>query len=66
MDMSTHDYQCKKCGEKFERQEGTWSFLRGARCPKCLSSEVEQVEGPASALGCCSPDEPTRPRRRYT
>lgn len=44
--MPTYEYQCKKCGEKFERTEHIKEHDTAKKeCPKCGSKELDQILG---------------------
>lgn len=44
--MPVYEYQCRKCGNSFERTESITSHdASKARCPKCKSRKVSRVYG---------------------
>lgn len=44
--MPVYEYECKKCGEKFERIERISEHgEKRVRCPGCKSTRVHQVIG---------------------
>jgi putative FmdB family regulatory protein len=56
--MPVFEYECRKCGEKFEVRRGFWDKETGTKCPKCGSDDVKKVFslfGMGSSGGSCSP-----------
>ena len=44
--MPTYEYQCKKCGEKFDKTSHVKEHDTSKyECPKCGSKEVVQILG---------------------
>lgn len=44
--MPVYEYRCRKCGKTFSRTERISEHgIKHARCPKCKSSQVNQVFG---------------------
>jgi len=41
--MPIYEYQCKACGERFERLVRTMSSSEAIRCPKCESPKTERA-----------------------
>lgn len=44
--MPVYEYRCRKCGKKFNRVEHMSEHgAKRARCPKCKSTQVNQIFG---------------------
>jgi putative FmdB family regulatory protein len=41
--MPIYEYQCKACGERFERLVRRMSSSEAVRCPKCESVKTERA-----------------------
>ncbi len=41
--MPIYEYQCKKCGEKFEVKRSIWDLKKDIKCPKCGEQDVDRV-----------------------
>jgi putative FmdB family regulatory protein len=41
--MPIYEYQCKACGERFERLVRTMSSSERVTCPKCESGKTERA-----------------------
>ncbi len=63
--MPVYEYECKSCGEKFERKRGIAESDSKVKCPKCGAKEPRRVfsafaRGPSSfSGGSCAPGRPT-------
>ena len=41
--MPIYEYECKKCGNQFEKMESITSEHRSAECPKCKAEAERKV-----------------------
>jgi len=60
--MPIYEYQCARCGEKFEQRRSIAESDKEARCPKCGDERAKRalsVFGIASANSACAPTSPT-------
>ena len=58
--MPVYEYECKKCGEKFEVRRGFFDKEKGkTQCPKCTSHDTGRVfslfSSMASGSASCAP-----------
>ncbi len=54
--MPLYEYECKKCGNKFEKLVFS-SDSEDVKCPKCKSNETKRILSlfSSKASGCSSP-----------
>lgn len=60
--MPIYEYECPKCGHKFELRRSIAESDEEARCPRCGEERAKRaisVFGIASASGTCAPSSPT-------
>ena len=68
--MPLYEYECKSCGEKFERKRGVTESDSKVKCPKCGATEPRRVfsafargssssGGGCASAGVCDPGRPT-------
>ena len=61
--MPIYEYECKKCGEKFEARRGMSDSDAEIKCPKCGTEYPRKVFSPfatkGSSGGGCAPNAPT-------
>jgi len=60
--MPIYEYECGKCGERFEFRRGITDGDSEIRCPKCGAGNprrVFSVFATGSSNGACVPDCPT-------
>ena len=60
--MPIYEYECRKCGEKFEAIRSIADNDSEINCPKCEAKNprrVCSVFAPVSSGGACAPSRPT-------
>ena len=60
--MPIYEYECSKCGEKFELRRNMVDSDCDIRCPKCGAEEVGRVFSVFAAVSsgnACAPSRPT-------
>ncbi len=60
--MPIYEYECLKCGERFELRRSMTESDREIRCPKCGAVKprrVFSVFATGSQSGACAPSSPT-------
>lgn len=50
--MPLYEYQCERCGKRFELLRRMSDADRGVECPYCESGEVERQISTFAAGGC--------------
>jgi putative FmdB family regulatory protein len=60
--MPIYEYECQKCGERFEVRRGMAESDNETKCPKCEAEKprrVFSVFATGSSGGACPPGSPT-------
>ena len=60
--MPIYEYECQKCGEKFELRRGFTDNDIEIKCPKCGAEHPQRVFSvfsTSSSGGSCAPSSPT-------
>ena len=60
--MPIYEYECTKCGERFELRRSIADSDSEVKCPKCGAEEprrVFSVFATGSSSGTCAPSSPT-------
>jgi len=60
--MPIYEYECTKCGERFELRRSVADSDSEVKCPKCGAEEprrVFSVFATGSSSGTCAPSSPT-------
>jgi putative FmdB family regulatory protein len=64
--MPIYEYECKKCGEKFELRRGFNDLDEEIKCPKCGTKHPKRVlsnfmtgSSGSSSFPSCAPSSPT-------
>ncbi|MFC1933708.1 zinc ribbon domain-containing protein [Chloroflexota bacterium] len=60
--MPIYEYECEKCGERFELRRSIADKDSDISCPKCEAKEprrVFSVFAMGSSSGACAPSSPT-------
>ncbi len=60
--MPIYEYECEKCGERFELRRGMADRDSDISCPKCGAEKPRRVFSgfaTSSSSGACTPSSPT-------
>jgi len=60
--MPMYEYECTKCGEKFEVRRSIFAGSKKTECPKCGAGDVQRVYSVFSRSAAdeyCAPSRPT-------
>jgi len=58
--MPIYEYECPKCGEKFERRRGMTESDDGVKCPACGTARPQRVFSAFATQGSvCAPSSST-------
>jgi len=61
--MPIYEYECDKCGEKFEQRRGIAESDSDVKCPKCGAMKPRRIFSAfatgGSSAGGCAPTAPT-------
>ena len=60
--MPLYEYECEKCGDRFERRRGITDSDSEIRCPKCGAKKLRRVFSiftTGSSSVACAPSSPT-------